>query len=690
MSFKLIAIRPLKDCSKKFLKNLEPNRIYKFYDEALFYTKNENVIEIDLMKPHYEEITKIVLDERSYLPQNFFYDERISVSAIVGKNGSGKSALIELFIATVNQFAQWLKKNEGLETSAELFFLKGENKISCEVFYEENGVFYRLHVNGNDIFLTEISSGNTISLENFFYTTILNYSIHSYNSKELGVWIDKLFHKNDSYQIPVVLNPKRENAQNGLSGIIDINNEKYLLTQRLISILLKDVKFQISENLKTEIIELKLKDSKPFTTNHISEPRLNKKYRNELNKRESFYQVLSDDVGIVFSVANKAELTRFYYGLNSLLRNFKEHFNIHNINIGEDQYRFDIYILYKIISICEKYGSFKDIIKITKRKGKSDYDSAVIDFDTFIKKFEDSSSHITLKLWQVVNFFRNYDLFWNNLGRRVDIEYLSKTINNLTDKNSQVNFPPPTFEISFKTKNNIDILSSLSSGEKQMINSLSSIFYHLTNINSVEKDNSTTKYRNINIILDEIELYFHPEFQRTFLDRLLQGITRLELNDIYGFNILIITHSPFILSDIPKQNILFLKSEKSVSTPEKFNSDNIFGENIHEILNNGFFLEDSKGEFSENKINEFLDFYFEVINKDETNLNDSKKEYDLNRDSYYKLMNLVGENYIRTILSNHLHQLDSIFGLDDDPRIREKQKQIRALENEINIIRTNG
>ena len=52
-------------------------------------------------------------------------------------------------------------------------------------------------------------------------------------------------------------------------------------------------------------------------------------------------------------------------------------------------------------------------------------------------------------------------------------------------------------------------------------------------------------------------------------------------------------------------------------------------------------------------------------------------------------MNLVGENYIRTILSNHLNQLDSIFGLDD-PIILEKQKQIRELENEINIIRTNG
>lgn len=463
MSFKLIAIRPLKGCSKKFLKNLEPNRIYKFYDEAIFFTADEKIIDIDLIKPDYEEIRKIVLDENRYLPKNFFYDERISVSAIVGKNGSGKSALIELFIATVNQFAYRFKEDERLNTSAKLSYLRGENKICCEVFYEENGLHYRLFVNGNSIFLTEINSGSIIPLDKFFYTTILNYSIHSYNSKEIGVWIDKLFHKNDSYQIPVVLNPKRENAQNGLSGIIDINNEKYLLTQRLISILLKDVNFQISENLKTEILELKLKDSKSFTTNHISEPSLNKKYRNESNKRESFYQVLSDDVGIVFSVANKVELTRFYYGLNSILKNFKEHFNIQNINIGENQYRLDIYILYKIISICEKYGSFEDFIKVTKRKSTLDYERAVIDFGSFIKKFDDSSSHITLKLWQVVNYFRNYDLFWNNVGRRVDIEYLSKTINNLPGKNSQVNFPPPTFEISFRTKSNIDILSSISS-----------------------------------------------------------------------------------------------------------------------------------------------------------------------------------------------------------------------------------
>ena len=37
MSFKLLAIRPTENCGKKFLKNLEINRIYKIYNEYKFY-----------------------------------------------------------------------------------------------------------------------------------------------------------------------------------------------------------------------------------------------------------------------------------------------------------------------------------------------------------------------------------------------------------------------------------------------------------------------------------------------------------------------------------------------------------------------------------------------------------------------------------------------------------------------------
>ena len=54
---------------------------------------------------------------------------------------------------------------------------------------------------------------------------------------------------------------------------------------------------------------------------------------------------------------------------------------------------------------------------------------------------------------------------------------------------------------------------------------ISSIVYHLKNIDSVEeaKYNGPThieymfQYKNVSIVLDEIELYFHPEFQRKFI-----------------------------------------------------------------------------------------------------------------------------------------------------------------------------
>ena len=98
--FKLIAIRPTTGCDSKFLKNLKKNHIYKFYNEFRFEeSKKGGVIEI--------------IDE-STVPDNLF-GENISVSAIVGKNGSGKSALIELFVACLNQFSYYLNNNEVLK-----------------------------------------------------------------------------------------------------------------------------------------------------------------------------------------------------------------------------------------------------------------------------------------------------------------------------------------------------------------------------------------------------------------------------------------------------------------------------------------------------------------------------------------------------------------------------------------------
>ena len=57
----------------------------------------------------------------------------------------------------------------------------------------------------------------------------------------------------------------------------------------------------------------------------------------------------------------------------------------------------------------------------------------------------------------------------------------------------------------------ITSLSQLSSGERQQINTVSSVIYHLRHIDSVAKEDSDlVKYQHVNLIFEEIKLYVHP------------------------------------------------------------------------------------------------------------------------------------------------------------------------------------
>lgn len=134
MSFKLLAIRPLEGCNPKFLKNLEENRIYKFYNDYIFQDAKGNEITdfsrlIQVSNIKYESTTPINL-----------YGDKINISAIVGKNGSGKSALVELFIACINQMSLKLKNEDDLTSDAELISATKDDreKIKCQIFYEYN------------------------------------------------------------------------------------------------------------------------------------------------------------------------------------------------------------------------------------------------------------------------------------------------------------------------------------------------------------------------------------------------------------------------------------------------------------------------------------------------------------------------------------------------------------------------
>ena len=294
MSFKLIAIRPLSGCNDKFLKNLIPNQIYKFYNEYKFMDENENEI---TSNKDFVEIFKIIKNDNN-VPEEFYHQGniKINLSAIVGKNGSGKSSLVELiYVAFYNlsikaklitdievdhkknrQLRKQVKHLEDVITS--LQYDLSENQISQltteqidekESFIEfysllkneqENKIKNKLirreiveKINLNIYFIQKDESDleeklvticfeddeiyyfesrinesvvkksikkeikQNSSLNELFYNIIINYSFYGLNSKDIDQWIETIFHKNDGYQTPIVLNPMRTD------GNIDIN-----------------------------------------------------------------------------------------------------------------------------------------------------------------------------------------------------------------------------------------------------------------------------------------------------------------------------------------------------------------------------------------------------------------------------------------------------------------------------------
>lgn len=202
--------------------------------------------------------------------------------------------------------------------------------------------------------------------------------------------------------------------------------------------------------------------------------------------------------------------------------------------------------------------------------------------------------------------------------------------------------PPPfmqsTIMLHEDGKESVTIdFETLSSGEKQQIYAISSVLYHLDNLDSVKYDKSDPNripYRNVLLIFEEIELYFHPELQQQFIKHLLDGIKRYDFNNIRGIHIILVTHSPYVLSDIPKENVLALTSN-GLPTGKKLKT---FCANIHEMLKDSFFLSHgSQGDFAQWEIGHImacLTIHRNYNNAYRNNQSDDKDK----RDEWYRFV----------------------------------------------------
>lgn len=619
---------------------------------------------------HYKKNLKATLYPFGKSSMANFFGDNIDMHVIVGKNGSGKSSLLDIAFRLINNFGALLYRDEPRNAADVLNYVLN---IYADLHYEkkdhDTGVVTKgsLCCRNRCMWLTFGSNVYWLSDEKirekedeplyekikgetdrryfydyrtcdknlqttiakiFFYTVATNYSMLGFLALEYGDeesltyklphdkediqenhhlkqwyytrnWISSLFHKNDGYMCPIVLNPYRDGGQ------LDMNNEAGLTTNRLASLLVSDKGGEsLIENYSLDELVYSI-DTDFYLTFEKGETE-------ELDQGE-----MCEQVKLLYASEN----TYVYH----ILSNF-------GIEVTEKTSRIELlaclYLVYKVLHIAGTYPSYN------KYKAYGNVDNT---FETLpvkdepllaelTKEVKMRHSHIEQKAQQTLMFLNtiktlkarqiNVDLDW----MEQPFEYegycffmgYEKSYDKIEDVTKRL--PPPIFKQQILLKRRVEDrekgkekwlkqipFNKLSSGEKQLAYQLTTIVYHLLNIKSVSPDN--IKYNDINIVLDEIEVCFHPDYQRKFVKNLLHLLQKLRLNESFGIHILMTTHSPFILSDIPSSQIMYLEEGEMLSGERLVEMPNPFAANVSEILHQSFFLDKGfMGEFARDRI----------------------------------------------------------------------------------------
>jgi len=641
-----------------YLKNLKPNKAFVFFNDY----------EIS------EDSTRLIHKAENSIPNIYKLENNpntnIEISAIVGRNGSGKSSLIEILYLAIHNLAI---KAEVLYDIDKNLIIEPQNYLRCELFvlidkntaykikldYDDSTrrcyLFKSTKSNNSFAFKSDAEEIEKEDLASLFYTISVNYSIYGLNSQQIGSWINHLFHKNDSYQTPLVINPMRND------GNFDINRENYLFKYRLLSnatLKYKKTKndVEIVDGIKLHELVFKIDRTKIQVLE--AETQFDERQGELLKKERTIEQLLLE---------NKLDLD-----LKEMVAlTIKELFDIDFKNSVSIEYEKEVhlYIIKKLYRIAFNYSKYWDYLEFGLHGKPIMFETYFhkTKFIDYLKALSFDHTHVTLKLRQALNYLINNPLktytpdegttrYWFEstlTGKiyRIPFNEMADKLLGFSDKIINC-LPPSLFKILInvykdKKENYFDI-SKLSSGELQLTQSIQSSLYHLNNLESYDesKDDNSIKYENVLLLFDEVELYFHPEYQRKIVSNFISEVDQLDLKLIKNIHVIYITHSPFVLSDIPHINQLHVKNGNVDSIVDK-----TFAGNIYELLQSTFYLESNIGDYAERVIDEVLGKLYEIRNLinaekiDEIAL--SKLKEDFEEREYLKIIKLIGDRIVK-------------------------------------------
>lgn len=571
----------------------------------------------------------------------FLSPQIVNLSAVVGENGTGKTTLLNFLNTLSDTPISEEERDEYRLAHAE----QNEKRKYIAVYYEHDVDDVKIiNITQNSIWLNdeEIKPYGIIEfraggyMEDISHIYVSNSEYNSDNSVlHQGTFLKHMTFSNDA--LCVILRKLYLRLYFAPDGMIE--NKKFNILQIMFMRNMNNQKSQMlldvlyyhylaNKGLKfcgKEISEFVI--SLAFYTKIINKDSIKINYTTEYAEKKFL-----DDVDKAF----KEEMHKVQYE--------KEFYNTLVFNlIYELIYVFDFKLTGENLSVDAAYDQCcKYIREICDEQPRVYYLAAIEEIDNFRKIIDKA------------------DVYDNNipigdLARKIcarsTIQDICELIAQSIDKGS-------SFIIKYLHIDNLE----MSSGERALLNIMSRL-YLASQMSNMMPEAGFDLHENVLLLIDEVDLYMHPEWQRRIIADLLNELKVNFPNN--HFQIIITSHSPILLSDIPSQNTVFLKRVEGnvVQIPHEIQT---FGANIHSLYKDAFFIKDglAMGEYARSYIDN-------IICEIKTGI--------YNEDEIKQKISLIGEPVIRK-------KLFQLLGKPKSPTIPmlevERRQMIEFLRNQ--------
>lgn len=675
----------------------------------------------------YVSDTEITIDRKENLTylDNFYSKEIMSISAIVGANGTGKTSLLKIIHKSYQEDTPAIFVYEDLELDNLKYYI--DNRIGIRD--KAGHLIEKSKPKINFFENIEYSNFDPASYTELYYSAVYDKNISEFHSilnietKHSEKTLEEIYNDSILKEVIFLHNKVSEKIKIIYPDFPDYSN-----------IVIKPKKLYRRDFTKVYIDSNLGNPNKGETLKHTIERDLSvKNFPNPVFLLNGYLQILNGEnvTDILKEVWNLPKYKNEDVNKSHLIHTSNDLIN--NIEIALLSYL----LLNDTFAITELAGSFdfnkilnaknfeetldlylaKFIIQIDKRFYTDSEEIKINDYKELIHKCErlypessgqngQDNARLRKKITVEINGLKALKDFYNLIKEnqllienKEESSFLNLSVKNretqkllfeIIQAYTNVKKYFSNIPITIKDFIEIEADKKLSFGEKSLLN-LYATLYDFT-----LEENHTRHSMTYLLILDEADLGYHPLWKRKYIDALNKTLPEIfnllkvdnfdkvrseEASDLKPkIQIIFTTHDPLTLSDLPNSSIVFLKKEADFSRVLKIDDNErptkTFGANISNLLSDSFFIKDGLiGDFAKEKIEEII-----IMLNDLLDIKNSDKILDVPPEiitAIKQRISIIDEPIVQVKL---IDMFNSIFDFSLDEEISE-------LENRINYLR---